>query len=106
MTGRGSRPYHPPEYVNTDQVCAWLGRSGAWLRLIRAGRFTCHVPPPEPDMFITTGRREGEQIALWRRERLSEFEQWFRDHVRALAEADIRAMEANVERMKREQEAS
>jgi hypothetical protein len=90
----------PPGYVNADEVAAWLGRTGGWIRLFRQGKMVLYAPLPEPDKLITGQRRHGEQIALWRRERLPEFEDWFRAHVRGLAEAQIEAMEIHVARLK------
>jgi hypothetical protein len=96
--------YHSGNYVGADEIGAWLGRSGAWIRLLRQQdskyAIPCPVPLPEPDMLTEKRRRRGESIALWRRDRLPEFEEWFRAHVRTLAEQEIATMEANVARMK------
>jgi len=95
----------PPGYITADEAAAWLGRTGGWIRLLRHNKLPSYAPLPEPDMFTTRQRRPGERIALWRRERLSEFEDWFRAHLRQGAEAQIQVMEEHVARM-RQQEAS
>lgn len=71
--------------------------SGAWVRETRRGRLPNPVPFPAPDGQI---RQKNRVIHLWRRERLAEFEDWYRAHVRALADVQIAAMEENVRRMR------
>lgn len=86
--------------LSQDQVCAWLGLSGGWMRLLHSGRIPCPVPPPKPDVAI---RQRNRAIPYWHRDRLGEFEQWYRKHVQALADQKIAAMEANVARLRRKQ---
>lgn len=89
-------------FVTQDEIGAWIGKSGAWVRQIRRPAGTgsvsipCPIPFPAPDRVIQESSRE---VPLWRRDRLPEFERWFRAHVRALADAEIAAMEANVRRL-------
>jgi hypothetical protein len=90
------------DYATQDEVAAWIGRTGGWIRQLRAGKVRTLVPLPEPDGIRSRGRRSGEYIPLWRRERLPEFEEWFRQHVRALADAEVAAMEDCVRRRRKQ----
>lgn len=96
--------WRPNGYLSWDQIGEHLGRTGGWFRQLRSGRVPCPVPLPEPDEVRAYGSsRSRQQVALYRSERLPEFEDWYRAHVRALAEREIAAMEAYVARRKAEQ---
>ena len=85
--------------ISQDEVSTWLGLTGAWMRLIRNGRIACPVPMPKPDVVV---RQSNRAIPYWDRDRLGEFEQWYRAHIQAIADEKIAAMEANITRLRRE----